>query len=303
MTLDDDIEPGEGAQAVREKFARLVREMFEQTGMSTNAFEQEYQFGDGMVSKVQTNKQVPSFRFVEALVHEAETLAGITPEVAEHIYDSYGDMLERLAADPSAKRTSTTHARMLGDFKNRMAVRHLTAELAATLYELEGVSEQLGRYKADRDSGRPLDEDTMKSLVRQHKELVVRRGALVAQRTVAARELHRAQTYGDFVAVPAETDAASVVEAVVRLRAAGQHGAADHILRATAARPPADVADTALRLRKTQAHRDASRLMGMASHRSERDVAEIASLLRAVRDFWLADRIEGRLPPPFRKKP
>ncbi|MFG3208032.1 hypothetical protein [Streptomyces sp. NPDC048192] len=229
------------ADDTREGFAQLVGRLFASTGLTTNAFEAAHRFGDGMVSKVSTGKQLPSLAFVDALVGEAQDRAGLSQAAADAVYAAYGRMLGSSAQDPNAKPTSTMHRQMLELFKVTMALRSVSGQLSTTTYELQVVRERLERLQTQQAAGTLVDESALQEAAGEVQRLTRRREELVQQRQAAAQEvdrvrsdLARAETAALAVAadsVPAEAPAGAGGEYthhLERLTAPGTTGHGDY---------------------------------------------------------------------------
>ncbi|MGV9915544.1 hypothetical protein [Nocardia sp. NPDC003354] len=173
----DELEP-QPRLDTREGFALRVRRLFEQLPLSTNQFERRHGLADSTVSKFQTGKNVPSVKFILALLEEAKVNAVLNDAVAEQYWQDYGALLQRL--DDNG-RGHNTHRLMYANFKGE-------TEAARARQELLDIAEEKQRLEVEAaDESTP---DERKAVLRvQAQQLAARQAAAIEHRDAVLREL------------------------------------------------------------------------------------------------------------------
>ncbi|WP_385625597.1 ricin-type beta-trefoil lectin domain protein (plasmid) [Streptomyces sp. P8-A8] len=167
-------------------FKKVVHDLVEKTGLSTNTLADKYGFGKGKVTTWQNPKReapnIPPLRFVEVLIKEAQKHADLQDVVAAAFLHQYGELLELYCAK---KDSHNVHHRMLAEYQNTLLIRELNDAKSAALEQMAGLTEELETLREDRDAERrrriALQQqiDTLRS---QNQSRAVEKNAAIAQR-------------------------------------------------------------------------------------------------------------------------
>ncbi|MFF1505738.1 ricin-type beta-trefoil lectin domain protein [Streptomyces sp. NPDC058316] len=136
-------------------FKKVVHDLVEMTGLSTNVLADTYGFGKGKVATWQNAKRegpnIPPLRFVEVLIKEAQERANLQDGAAAVFLAQYGELLELYC---SRAKPHNVHHRMLADFQNTLLIRKLNNATNAALEQIAALTEELETLRDDRDGER-----------------------------------------------------------------------------------------------------------------------------------------------------
>ncbi|MFB7214730.1 hypothetical protein [Streptomyces sp. NPDC056255] len=136
-------------------FKKVVHDLVEMTGLSTNVLADMYGFGKGKVATWQNPKRegpnIPPLRFVEVLIKEAQERANLQDGAATVFLRQYGELLKLYC---TRTKPHNVHRQMLADYQNTLLIRELNNATNTALAQITELTEELQTLRGDRDDER-----------------------------------------------------------------------------------------------------------------------------------------------------
>ncbi|MER6499174.1 hypothetical protein ABT218_07210 [Streptomyces sp. NPDC001455] len=186
LDVFDGEEEGERLWEALSSFKKVVRDLVEMTGLSTNVLADTYGFGKGKVATWQTPKReapnIPPLRFVEVLIKEAQERANLQDGPAAVFLAQYGELLKLYCA---RAKPHNVHRQMLADYQNTLLIRELNNATNAALEQIAALTDELETLRDDRDEERQQRialQQQIDSLGSQNQNRAVEKRAALAMR-------------------------------------------------------------------------------------------------------------------------
>ncbi|MFF9077739.1 ricin-type beta-trefoil lectin domain protein [Streptomyces sp. NPDC014646] len=186
LDVFDGEEEGERLWEALSSFKKVVRDLVEMTGLSTNVLADTYGFGKGKVATWQNPKReapnIPPLRFVEVLIKEAQERANLRDGAATVFLAQYGELLKLYCA---RAKPHNVHRQMLADYQNTLLIRELNNATNAALEQIAALTDELDTLRGDRDEERQHRialQRQIDSLGSQNQNRAVEKRAALAMR-------------------------------------------------------------------------------------------------------------------------